>query len=84
MKEDVKRLSFGHLALAFMTGALAAVAATLLSAPVSGREARDYLRRAARRGKEVMAAAPDAIRRGFRRGKREMRGHVGEVADELT
>jgi hypothetical protein len=135
MSEEVRRFRFFHLALAFITGALTAAAAALLSAPRtpnglpsvakspicfaslrrssvtysryapssllallasrrfrsvrqpdrrsrSGRESRAYLRRAARRGRDFVAGAPDAIRRGLRRGRREPKGYVGEIADK--
>ncbi len=81
--EDVKRYSFGHLAIAFFGGALAAVAATLLTTPITGRESRAHVVRLAKRGKVVLAQAPDVIRRGLRRGKRGIKAYVEPVTDEL-
>lgn len=80
MYREENRFSFGHLAIAFFTGALTAVAATLLTTPITGRESRAHVRRLAQRGKDALARTPDAIRRGLRRTQRR----AEDIEEELS
>jgi gas vesicle protein len=59
---DNESLGPGGLLVAFLAGAVVGAAVALLYAPASGEEARDYLARRAREGRERVADAVEQAR----------------------
>ena len=59
---DNDSLGPGGLLVAFLAGAVVGAAVALLYAPASGDDARDYLARRAREGRESLANAVEQAR----------------------
>ena len=79
-KADTGGSGAGTVMLAFLVGAVAGAAVALLYAPVSGREAREYLgskaregrdraTEAAERGRELISEGRDALATVIERGR---------------
>lgn len=66
MRED-NSYSGAHLLLAFVAGAVAGAAVTLLTAPQSGSETRDSIRGWAREGQAGAARLPETLTTAYHR-----------------
>ena len=75
---------FGRYLSAFVLGAAAGVAITLLTAPRSGRETRERLKRAALDLEKTVERGPGAIRRAAAKSVKAGQAAFEQARDEVS